>query len=70
MSYLKLLTTLFFLGIQLFAYSQEEKKSIFKRIKEKTKTTSEQRVENTGDKIGNKVGDKADAAVDSLLSGA
>ncbi|MBS4044309.1 MAG: hypothetical protein KGZ59_10875, partial [Chitinophagaceae bacterium] len=70
MSHLKLLTTLFFLGIQLFAYSQEEKKSIFQRIKEKTKATSEQRVENTGDKIGNKVGDKADAAVDSLLSGA
>ncbi|MFY8025439.1 MAG: hypothetical protein ACOVNO_08825, partial [Sediminibacterium sp.] len=70
MSHLKLLTTLFFLGIQLFAYSQEEKKSIFQRIKEKTKATSEQRAENTGDKIGNKVGDKADAAVDSLLSGA
>lgn len=70
MSNLKLLTTLFFLGIQLFAYSQEAKKSIFQRIKEKTKATSEQRAENTGDKIGNKVGDKADAAVDSLLSGA
>lgn len=50
-------------------HAQEEKKSIFQKIKDRAKGTTEQRVETTGDKVGNKVGDKVDSAVDSLLSG-
>lgn len=70
MNSLKLLFLLSCMFMQLAVQAQEEKKNLLKRITEKTKTTSEQRAENTGDKIGNKIGDKADAAVDSLLSGA
>jgi len=68
--YTKLCATVLLFCIITQTQAQEEKQSIFKKIKDRAKATTEQRTENTGDKVGNKIGDKVDNAVDSLLSGA